>query len=47
MEFEFPTKSITESALMLEDIVNEKGELPENFDEVLTTLKAEPTSQKT
>lgn len=47
MEFEFPTKSITESALMLEDIVNEKGELPENFGEVLTTLKAEPTPQKT
>jgi len=34
IEFEFPTKWIKESALMLENLANESGELPKTYNEV-------------
>ena len=34
-EFEFPTKWINESALMLEGVANENGELPKSYDEII------------
>ncbi len=35
IEFEFPTKWINESALMLEGVANESGELPKSYDEII------------
>lgn len=45
-EFEFPTKYIKESTLMLEGIANEKGELPENFGEILSQARGVPPRKR-